>query len=238
MKRKAITSDDRRTRLLSRVQDTSGLKTQYGATLVPPELVAGSHDLLPVFEEAISDVAVQFGLRRAVVARCDSVLEEVHREVSNFQAGLQLQGRILSLGPDYLGIFRRPTDRRGARVTETRHWLSLAKKLIKDEAVAVGLGHPPMTAPSVERLTQLVPNAHQICLKADEANHNYMKALADLESFRAEVDVLIGDVASYLEYALRRFQPSRRRQIMRSYVAGMRPPAHQIWRPHDGGDTR
>lgn len=164
--------------------------------------------------QANNAVTDTLGDRRTATANAQDALYKLGQASSQARSVMAYRMKVEDLDPGFVDKFGLKTERPSSF---SRKWILIAEDIIRGNAEAVEAGHPTLTSPTTETLTDLLAAARDRCHEVDNADRTYQSAQQTLRQVGSEVEELALDIAAYLRYRLRRLEASERRRIMRHF---------------------
>ncbi len=206
MRMKRIRSDLQRLLCMDQAVSAKNAANLSGLTDLQAQIRARARTFREAFEK-LNKVVPQ---KTNDVSACNAKLAQLERTIRDFWMALKRRNKRLGLPP--------PTSlypRNEGRVGRIQDWILIAQDLIQGEELARLAGQPPLH--TIKEVEIRLEEARTLSEQVNESMWTFRQAQANLAKERAEVDVLITDLAAELRHTLRHLPGATRRRIMRRY---------------------
>ncbi len=196
---------------------TDALDQQVGSAYVMGATRNNLHTLHSKFNALITERTSSTGVRRQEVLEKNESLTKLRTYCLHGLASVKNRVERLDEPVSVLANY-------GIGATGTNPVLSLssalttvADQIIAGDAKTVEAGFPAMVNPTAEEIAAINEIAKKEIVDVASADRIVDSAEEELAQVRADVDLLIRDIVSDLNYNLRRSDDASRRRVMRSY---------------------
>lgn len=113
--------------------------------------------------------------------------------------------------------YKLPTEGGRPNPTTYEDWLAAGKLLLRGNEEAVAAGFPPLSEPPIGHLTDIVYGTAEALAELKSAKAAARAATVDLQRERAQVDLLMREIARYLRCRNMTFDRATMRELLRDY---------------------
>lgn len=185
--------------------------------LVPEELIAKGNELLPLFNERLSDVNALLSHRSKEVAEKQEALSRLNTWLRDFWEVLRRRTSRLDHPAQVLSFYQLPLSGVTPQLSKEKDMLEVAQRVVDGDKAANQAGYPPMVNPSVEELKTVLDAAWKEVGDVPMADQAYDRAQENIANIRSQVDDLIRDLYDHLNFNLRKKEAAGRRRILQNY---------------------
>ncbi len=175
------------------------------------------HKLQPKFSSLITERANKTGARRQEVIEKNEYLTKLRmyclHGLTSVKNRVERMGEPISILANY-GI---GASGNNPKLPLTSALTSMADQIIAGDKKTVDAGFPAMVNPSIEEISAINEQAKKEISDVVTADRSVDSAEEELALLRSDVDLLIRDIVSDLNYLLRHSDDSSRRRVMRTY---------------------
>lgn len=195
--------------------DTSD--NESGSSFLMPQTRKTLNKLSPSFSELVVTQSDSSGVRQREVREKNEILSTLRIFCSH--GAQSVRNRVIRNEEpvEILTNYGISTSGTMPKYSVSNEIITQAEQLIAGDAKTVEEGFPGMVNPTAEEIKAVVDLAKKELFDVSKADRIVDNAEAELSMLRAEVDLLIRDIFSDLNYTLRHEEDSSRRRIMRSY---------------------
>ncbi len=214
---KKPTADQERLAWLRRMAETGAQDRQQGRAYLPESLLAEVAALTTALAVALEQINETLAARIKETRERRAALERLTIYVRDYWQGLVRRMRRENHSAEVLRLHGLSTEGQSPHPTRGEEWILWAERLVAGDALAVSAGLPPMCNPTSVEVQTVLEQARAEAANVAEADRAYDEAQAALSALRGQADDLIDLVVAHLRLALRSFDPSSQRRIMRTY---------------------
>lgn len=176
-------------------------------------------DFLPQFDEAFLDVAETFGERDREERERDEALGKLKLYLFDLWEVVRRRVRRQGEPGGVLRFYYLDADGQPPVIYTVEEWLELAADVIQGDADAVEAGYAAAVCPTAVELRAILDAAQKEAADVVPADEAHDRAQAAIDTLRTQVDELIADIVTELQFHLRKEEAGSQRRVMRTYGA-------------------
>lgn len=213
------TNDNARSQLLKKCIHAATQQEEHLSeqALVPGELISKGNELLPLFNDKLSDVNSLLSHRSKEVAEKQDALLRLNTWLRDFWEVLRRRTNRLDQPAQVLTFYQLPLDGITPKLSKEKDLLEIAQRVVDGDMAAIEAGYPAMVNPSAGELKEVLDKAWKEVNDVPAADKAYDQAQESIAGLRAEVDELIRDIYDYMNFNLRKKDVASRRRILQNY---------------------